>query len=138
MPIPADRNPDRDGCGLLWCSPVAPLDGSHALYVAEVATRVVLSHGFEPMISMTVLTERALSCIISIAYDRDIPGEDQRARQCHTSLLSELATSGYHSYRLGIGSMAAMNDGSAYGELLTTLKRALDPNDILAPGRYLP
>src|SRR5205085_7738669 len=27
---PAQMDPDRDGCGLLWCSPVAPNDGCHA------------------------------------------------------------------------------------------------------------
>ena len=25
-----DMDPDRDGCGLLWCSPISPNDGAHA------------------------------------------------------------------------------------------------------------
>ena len=29
-PIPAAMDPDRDRCGLLWCAPVAPIDGGHA------------------------------------------------------------------------------------------------------------
>ena len=48
------------------------------------------AHGFEPMISITLLTERAIGCVISISYDRDIPGEDERAAVCHRELLSEL------------------------------------------------
>jgi 4-cresol dehydrogenase (hydroxylating) flavoprotein subunit len=135
---PADMNPDRDRCGLLWCSPVAPNDGAHARRIASLATGLVLRHGFEPMISMTVLTERTLSCIISIGYDREVAGEDARAKACYDELLARLAENGYHSYRLGLGAMNAMDDGSGYGRLLSGLKQALDPHGILAPGRYLP
>jgi 4-cresol dehydrogenase (hydroxylating) len=130
-------NPDRDGCGLLWCSPVAPNDGEHATRITSLATGLVLNHGFEPAISLTMLTDRTLSCIISLTYDRDVPGEDERAMKCYHELLDALAEHGYHSYRLSVGAMHAMG-GGAYGELLHTLKQALDPQGILAPGRYGP
>ena len=136
-PPPADMNPDRDRCGLLWCSPVAPNDGEHARRVTALASGVVLRHGFEPMISMTVLTERALSCIVSISYDREVPGEDARANECYHELLQRLADNGYHSYRLGIGAMSAMQDGSSYDRLLEVIKNTFDSHGILSPGRYL-
>jgi 4-cresol dehydrogenase (hydroxylating) len=136
-PPPADMNPDRDRCGLLWCSPVAPNDGEHARRVTALASGVVLRHGFEPMISMTVLTERALSCIVSISYDREVSGEDARANECYQELLQRLADNGYHSYRLGIGAMSAMQDGSSYDRLLEVMKNTFDSNGILSPGRYL-
>ena len=136
-PPPADMDPDRDGCGLLWCSPVAPNDGRHARTITSLAADLVLRHGFEPAISLTVLTERTLSCIISLSYDRDVPGEDQRALACQRDLLAQLAGKGYHPYRLSVASMGAMADGSAYGQLLQTLKDTLDPGGILAPGRYV-
>jgi len=134
---PADMNPDRDQCGLLWCSPVAPIEGAHAQRIAELTTDLILRHGFEPMISMTLLTERTLSCIISIGYDLEIPGEDARAKACCHELLQRLGESGYYSYRLGIGNMSAMQDSGPYSELLQDLKQTLDPNGILAPGRYV-
>lgn len=137
-PIPADPNPDRDGCGLLWCAPVAPLEGQEAENLNAIAERVLLAHGFEPMISITLLTERSLACVISITYDRDIPGEDDRAMACHVDLQQQLERDGYYSYRLGIASMAVQGARGAYTELLANIKRALDPNSILAPGRYLP
>jgi len=137
-PPPADMNPDRDGCGLLWCSPVAPNDGRHAAQVTRLATRLVLNHGFEPAISLTMLTDRTLSCIISLTYDREVPGEDERAMACYHDLLDELAASGYHSYRLSVGAMHAMGGEGAYTDLLRTLKQALDPQGVLAPGRYSP
>ena len=99
-PPPTDPDPDRDGCGLLWCAPVAPMEGGHAMYICNLAQRTLLEFGFEPMISVTLLTERSLSCVITIAYDRCIQGEDEKAMACHRSLLEQLTEAGYHSYRL--------------------------------------
>lgn len=137
-PIPLDMNPDRDGCGLLWCAPVAPIVGSEARAVSAIASETLLSHGFEPAISITMITERALTCVISIAYDRAIPGEDESAMVCYRELLSKLSKAGYHSYRLGIQSMEEMGIDSGYNRLLRDLKKAVDPNGILSPGRYEP
>jgi 4-cresol dehydrogenase (hydroxylating) len=55
---------------------------------------------------------------------------------CYRELLDRLTASGYHSYRLGIQSSAEMIDKDSYSSLLAMIKRALDPNGILAPGRY--
>jgi 4-cresol dehydrogenase (hydroxylating) len=138
-PPPPDPDPDRDGCGLLWCSPVVPNDGEHASLLTTAASEIMLARGFEPMISITVLSERALACIISIGYDRKVPGEDARARECHRELMRRSAELGYHSYRLGVSSMAGnMGQTGAYLDLLQTIKQSLDPSGILAPGRYIP
>lgn len=136
-PPPPDMDPDRDGCGLLWCSPVAPNDGAHAARLTALASELVLQHGFEPAISLTVIAERAIACIISLAYDREVPGEDQRALSCYRDLLQRLAQSGYHSYRLSVGAMSAMGPTGPYADLLQTIKQSIDPNGVLAPGRYV-
>jgi 4-cresol dehydrogenase (hydroxylating) flavoprotein subunit len=137
MPPPESMDPDRDGCGLLWCSPVAPNDGRHAKLITTIASEIILRHGFEPMISLTVLTDRTLSCIVSLGYDRDVAGEDDRAMACYRELLDRLALQGYYSYRLSVGAMKSMGEPGTYHKLLEALKRTLDPNDVLAPGRYV-
>jgi 4-cresol dehydrogenase (hydroxylating) len=138
MPPPQQMDPDRDGCGLLWCSPVAPNDGRHAKLITTLASEIMLRHGFEPMISLTVLTDRTLSCILSLGYDRDVPGEDDRAMTCYRELLDRLALQGYYSYRLSVGAMSSMGEPGTYHKVLESLKRMLDPAGILAPGRYVP
>ena len=136
--LPPDQiDPDRDGCGLLWCSPLAPMEGRHALAVDRIASEVVLRHGYEPMISITLVNERSIALIISISYDRDVPGEDERAKACHRELLDALAQSGYYSYRLGIHSMALTDGQRSYDSLLQSLKNTIDPVGVLAPGRYV-
>jgi 4-cresol dehydrogenase (hydroxylating) len=135
-PPPSDMDPDRDGCGLIWCAPVAPLDGQHAEHMATLGIEILLRHGFEPQLSLTLLTERALTCVVSISYDRDVDGEDARATACYRELRDTLDARGYYSYRLGIQAGTHPPRGGAYDAVLTALKQALDPRGILAPGRY--
>jgi 4-cresol dehydrogenase (hydroxylating) len=134
---PVSMDPDRDGCGLLWCSPVAPNDGTAAFHLTELVSERVLAHGFEPAISLTMISGRALACIISLAYDRAITGEDERAGSCYRHLVRVLADHGYHSYRLPAGMMTAMGEPGPYMDLLDGIKNAIDPRGILAPGRYV-
>jgi len=136
--IPAELNLDAGDCGLFWCAPVAPAEGEHAEAVVRIAYDVILSGGFEPMMTITLLTERSASCVISLAYDRRVPGEDEKARACYQRLLRTLAQRGYHSYRLGIQGMEQMNGADGYNRFVRGLKNTVDPNNILSPGRYDP
>jgi 4-cresol dehydrogenase (hydroxylating) len=136
-PVPSDPDPDRDACGLLWCAPVAPSDGKSVLQMTAIAEKALLSYGFEPMLSLTLTTDRAVTCVVSISYDREIRGEDHRAMQCYRELLDQMTEAGFYSYRLGIQARHLFSPDTAYGRLLATLKDALDPNHIVAPGRYL-
>ena len=104
--------------------------------MTDICISTLLQHGFEPMISLTLLTERTVGCVVSIIYDRDVPGEDERAQTCHEELLKRLVASGYYPYRLGIQSMAVMQQAGPFGHFLQRLKKELDPEHILAPGRY--
>jgi 4-cresol dehydrogenase (hydroxylating) len=133
--IPADMDPDRDRCGLLWCSPVLPNTGAHAIEVTRLATETLLGHGFEPQMSMSLASERSSICVITISYDRDVAGEDDRAAACYQVLVEALLARGFPPYRLPVGSMGYFDRSAASG-VVRTLKAALDPNGVLAPGRY--
>jgi 4-cresol dehydrogenase (hydroxylating) len=133
---PAQMDPDRDGCGLLWFAPVLPATPQDVAAVRAVTVKVLLAAGFEPMISLTLINGRAISCVISISYDRAIPGEDQRAIDCYRQLAARVNEMGYYSYRLGIQSMTEMDSGDDYTALLQRLKSVIDPAGILSPGRY--
>jgi 4-cresol dehydrogenase (hydroxylating) len=136
MPPPAPMDPDRDRCGLLWCAPVAPTEGLHAQMVAQIATNVLLKYSFEPMLSITLITERALICVVSLTYDREVPGEDDRARSCYSELQETFDKAGYIPYRLGIQSMALAEPTGAYSQLLSSIRKSIDPDGILSPRRY--
>jgi len=72
-----------------------------------------------------------------LVWDRDVPGEDERALACHGEIVARLSAAGYPPFRLGISTMDALPaPRDDHGAVLARLKQALDPNDILAPGRY--
>jgi 4-cresol dehydrogenase (hydroxylating) flavoprotein subunit len=136
--VPADPDPDRDRCGLLWCSPVLPNTGRDATEVPELAARVLLEHRFEPQMSLSLATERSAICVTTISYDRGIPGEDDRAFQCYQALTEELLRRGYPPYRLNVAAMTYADTGGLHSSVLKNIHRTLDPNGILSPGRYEP
>ena len=135
-PVPPDPDPDRDRCGLMWYAPVAPASGRSVARLTDIATDTLLEYGFEPMISLTMLTPRTISCVISITYDRDINAQDREARRCYDSLVARCTAEGYYPYRLGIQSLNDTGHHASYVDLIRRLKKTLDPNGILAPGRY--
>ncbi len=135
---PADEiDPDRDRCGLLLYAPAIPFSGEHAVAAVSLVERVAFEHGFEPSINLSCLTDRMIDFVLFIVFDRNVEGEDQRARACHNEMLRRLTEAGYIPYRLGLQSMGqlppARDDSGAF---YRTLKTALDPNHVLAPGRY--
>jgi 4-cresol dehydrogenase (hydroxylating) len=134
--VPAEMNPDRDGCGLLWCSPVLPTTGADAAAVTSLAALIVSNHGFEPQMTLSLAGERHSVCVITIAYDRAVPGDDARAFDCYERLTQELLARGYPPYRLNVASMHLIDDESSHAAIVRAIKSAIDPREILAPGRY--
>jgi len=134
--VPAEPDPDRDRCGLLWHAPVSRAEGREVAALTSIATDVLLRWGFEPMISLTMLTPRSVYCVLSISYDRDVAGEDEKAMACYDELATRCAENGFYPYRLGIQGMGHLPGADAYRQLIRTLKSTLDPNDVIAPGRY--
>ena len=139
MQIPAAMDPDRDRCGLIWCAHVAPTKGVHAREMTEIAAKVLLAHGFEPGMTLTLINARCLDNVVSICYDRDVPGEDQRALACYAELTQTLIGAGYFPYRLGTHAMQLLQQygGREYLDLLQQLKHLFDPQQIISPGRYV-
>jgi len=132
------QDPDRDRCGLLWCSPVVPMTGAALTEVTTLASEVLLKEGFEPQMSVSLATDRMAICVVTITYDRDVAGADGAAMQCFNLLAERLQARGYPLYRRNIAAMNSTDLSPAYAALLRELKAAIDPNAILAPGRYEP
>lgn len=128
---------DRDGCGVLWTCPTIPLLADDILAGTRQAETVMTSHGFEPLLALLVQGDRSAQLVPMIVYDRAVSGEDQRALDCHSELLRRFCEAGYSLQRLGIQSMSVLSGRTPEDSALAErLRRCLDPNDILAPGRY--
>jgi 4-cresol dehydrogenase (hydroxylating) len=135
--IPIQMDPDRDRCGVIWICPALPFDGKQIVEALQIIETTAKYYQFEPQIAMNSISGRSIHMYFAIMYDREIPGEDERAMKCHDQTLETLLQNGYIPYRLGIQSMNSLPPvQDDYGKLISTLKRGLDPNNILAPGRY--
>ena len=137
MPIPDTLDPDRDRCGVVWCAPSTPFRGKEVNKMLQIVEDSFKNYEFEPYLTLIANTERNINLIMAIFYDRDVPGEDERALAWHDEIFHKLTEGGYFPYRLGIREMNALPPvKDDYGEFISRLKKALDPNNILAPGRY--
>ncbi|MBF0105557.1 MAG: FAD-binding oxidoreductase [Deltaproteobacteria bacterium] len=133
-PDPLDNN-----WGFLWVSPVVPMTGDHALRILKIVEPVFEKYRFEPLITMTAITARALDCVMTVAYDRENPAESQSALTCYDELFAAILREGYPPYRCGIRSMSKIfADKSPYAVFLQTIKTSIDPQGIISPGRYVP
>lgn len=138
--FPERANPAADNCGLLWLSPVIPMTGRDALDLHATIEPIFRDHGFDPFITLSMVTERCLGAVLTIAYDREDAKEVGRAMACYRHLFSVVMDSGRIPYRVGIQSMADLTQGSdgVFWPLISQIKGAIDPAGILSPGRYDP
>lgn len=137
--FPEAADPARDNCGLLWVSPVLPLRGADLLAVHALAEAQFERHGFDLFATFSMINERSLGGVLTVAYDKDDAAEAARARACHHAVFRDMFDAGYIPYRVGNHSMAALDPaGDSYWRTVAALKTALDPHGILAPGRYEP
>jgi 4-cresol dehydrogenase (hydroxylating) len=85
--------------GLIWVSPVLPLCGRAVEEVRQIVEPIFKTYRFDPLITMTAVTERAICCVMSINYDRCDDADVQRAAACNQELYASLSRSGYYPYR---------------------------------------
>jgi len=137
--FPERADPARDGCGLLWVSPMLPLRGEDMLAVHALAQASFDKYGFDLFATFSMVNERTLGGVLTVAYDQDDPEETARARACHDEVFASMFDAGYIPYRVGNHAMGRLDpQGDSYWRTVGALKAALDPAGILAPGRYQP
>lgn len=136
-PIPEAMDLDRDRRGVIWFAPVVRFTGAEAIACFQIIDTICTRHGFTAYVSFRSLHWRTMHVVASIMYDRDENGADDRAMRCYEETTAALQDAGHYPYRLGVQSMLSMPKSSDdHDKLIETLKRALDPNDVLSPGRY--
>ena len=137
--FPQQANPAVDNCGLLWVSPILPMRGADVLALHALAAPIFANHGFDLFVTFSMINERALGGVLTVAYDKEDPAETERAKGCYRALFDAVMTAGYIPYRVGIQSMAGLDPhGDVFWRVVSRIKAALDPDGIIAPGRYEP
>jgi FAD/FMN-containing dehydrogenase len=135
----AQLDPARDGCGLVWYAPIVEIKPESVRRYVDMVNAVMPAHGFEPLITLSSLSERCFGSTVPVLFDLSSPKESEAARTCHLALLDNGAERGFLPYRVDVRSMGwLMARAPEYWEVVSRLKRALDPAGLLSPGRYAP
>lgn len=131
------QDPRDAGAGFLWLSPVIPATRDDVQRLHAVVEPIFAKHRFEYQATLTMVTERALCAVTTVCFDKQDPADAARARACHDELLEALLAAGYPPYRAGRRTAPMLRATSqVFFDVADELKHALDPDDLLAPGRY--
>lgn len=126
----------RGGGGSMWFAPVSQARGSECDKQKTLAKRILNKHGLD-YVGEFIVGSRDMHHVIDVLYDRTDPEETKAADACFNELLDEFEKQGYAVYRVNTRFMerVAQSYGPIKRQVEHAIKRALDPNNILAPGR---
>lgn len=131
------RDPARDGCGLIWYAPLVPMRGEGARAYVEMVREITRRHGIEPLLTFTSLSDKLFDSTVPLLFDRDAPAAVAAAQACYKELIVAGRERGWFPYRVGVDAMPEVTGLLKDAERLhARLRHALDPQDLLAPGRY--
>ncbi len=132
------RDPSRDGCGLIWYAPLVPMRASTVLAYVELLTRITRAHRIEPLITLTTMNDRLFDSTVPLLFDRQDKDAQAGAVACFDELVEAGRQIGVFPYRIGIHAMQDLMERQTHAKAFhRRLRQALDPHDIVSPGRYV-
>ncbi len=94
-------------------------------------------HGIEPLITLTSLSDRCFDSSVPLLFDRTDASQVARAQSCYRALLEAGRGEGFLPYRMGVHAMDWITHSNApFWDMVAAIKSAIDPDGIIAPGRY--
>ena len=130
-------NPDLGSGGIAFCAPVLPLDGPTIRAAMDATERVGASFGFQPAVTLNLMTDRTLEGVVSIDFSRADSVRRQKAKECLRALNQAYVDLGCTPYRIDIDNMdLVMRPDDIFWTTIRAMKQVLDPDGIIAPGRY--
>jgi 4-cresol dehydrogenase (hydroxylating) len=132
-----EPDPDHSDSGLLFCLPIIPAVGETVFEVVSDTRDTFARHGFEAAITVNLMNTKAMEGVVSLAFDRCDAAQTERAHACIQEMEARYVEQGFPPYRVGINSMHhVVNEDDSFWRTVRDLKKVLDPNNIIAPGRY--
>lgn len=132
-----EQEPDQSDSGLMFCLPIIPAHGDTVLEVMQDTRATFARHGFEAAITVNLMDTKSMEGVVSLAFDRRNEQQTKAAHACIQEMEARYMEQGYPPYRVGINSMHhVVLEDDPFWQTVQRLKHALDPNNIIAPGRY--
>ena len=120
-------------------SPVVPATGAHVLGQMHRSREIIAAHDVDFYASFTI-AGRFANNVNMLMFDRDQPEQIATMKKLFNALIDETAKAGYGEYRTHLGWMDRVADtfdfnNHAMRRFNETMKNAIDPGGILAPGK---
>lgn len=132
-------NPLDYHAGFYWISPMLPMEGHHVMKLISLVEPIFHRYSFDLQQTLSMTTERALTSVMTISFDKKNEIESQKAKICHDEVVKALLEEGYVLYRSGNHTMSLLPEKSnVYFDFLKKIKCAVDPHQVISPGKYIP
>ncbi|MHB8787969.1 MAG: FAD-binding oxidoreductase [Thauera sp.] len=128
---------DESRCGLLFVCPAIPLDGAVAAEVVQKMTEIAAEHSHVLYATLNIETETSAVIVSNLLFDRSDPAKVEQAHRCSRALYEYIQSQKLEVYRARadmMGDIVARDQ--RYWDQVRRLKDTLDPDNIIAPGRY--
>ncbi|MCC5828859.1 MAG: FAD-dependent oxidoreductase [Phycisphaeraceae bacterium] len=135
---PQALDPLDSHAGFMWASPVIPSTRAAAADLLNLIEPIYARHGFEPLITFTMINERAMIAVTNLSFDQRQVEEAQHATACYHELIQSLIRHGFIPYRSGLTGYGALREAGSpvFWSIADQIKTIMDPRHIFSPGRY--
>ncbi len=129
-------DPSQYNICFAWINAVCRADEESVTRLLGIMEPLFESHGYEFRVTFTAVNPRTLIMISNITFTRDDDQAD-KARAFTGLVAGQLSAAGFYPYRSGSGMHEKVPDfPGPYTGLVSAIKQALDPDGIIAPGKY--
>ena len=134
-----ETNPLDYNSGFYWISSILPMTGSEVKKLNSLVEHIFNEYGFDFLQTLSMVSDRSLCSVMTISFNKENMYETINAEKCHNKVVKTLIEEGYILYRAGNQSLEYIGNTSEYFfEFLQTIKKAVDPNNTISPGKYIP
>lgn len=127
----------NSNCGILYINPALPMNGHFVADVVAGMTAIAAECGHQLFVTINIETENSLVAVANLLFDRAVASEVARAQDCAERLHAYIRERRLEVYRARADMMPAVVDASSpYWQAVAALKQAVDPDGVIAPGRY--
>lgn len=131
---------DRDAkMGMIVLVPILPFQSESLSIAYQLLDQEAEASDVEIAATINVMSTQAVYLTVMIYMDRTRPEVIVRAHHAHRALIARFIANGWHAGRVDIDhhDLPALYGDPTYVKLLRELKSLCDPNDIIAPGRFV-
>ena len=127
----------QDRFGLIWFAPTGDAKGHIATRIIDTAAPLFAKHGFDMAATITLVTNDRFVAVLNIVFDKQKPEQKARAHTLYHELHEHFLAAGIGTYRSSIMGMNPIRTvDPVRGEVLERIKSVLDPDGVIARGRY--